>query len=464
MVPLYLVALGKRTAKILVMLEKVQEALIRYGMVAPGEKVLVAVSGGADSMALLYSLYWLRHDFQMDLAIAHLDHGIRSDTAEDLRVVQRAAEDLGLPLFYEKQDVPALAKKEKLNLEEAARRVRREFLLRAKEEARAQKIALGHTRTDLAETVLLHLLRGAGPAGLRGFRPVALPFIRPLVLVSREETRAFCTAHAIPFRDDPTNLDTRFFRNAIRLELLPLLRKYNPKVEEALLRAAQLFVDAEEALKWAAEKALSETRRGKGVDLEKLRELPKSVQALVVRALAQEHGVHLYKRHVDAILAGIGRGGAAEFRLPRNLVARIGMGLLVVEEDKPPPQGSWPLPLPGEMSIPELGWKFSVRLEERPSSLCAGRDQIFLSPKKVRPPFFVRAAKRDDVFKPFGENGEKRVWEILAREGIPRWERERWPVVVDGRGVVWVVGIRPSGEYSVEEDEREVISLRAWQI
>lgn len=447
------------------MLEKVREAIRRYRLIEPGEKVLVAVSGGADSMALLYSLYWLRRELEVELAIAHLDHGIRQDTAEDLKVVKGAAEDLGLPLFYERVDTPSLAKKEKLNLEEAARRLRREFLLRVAEKTQAQKIALGHTRTDLAETVLLHLFRGAGPAGLKGILPASFPFIRPLILCSREETRAFCQAHAIPFRDDPTNFDTRLFRNAIRLELLPKLREYNPRVEEALARAAQLFAQTEEVLEWATEKALSELRQEKGLSLEGMRTLPKGLQALLVRALASQYGVIPYHRHVEAILRGIERGGAAEFRLPKGLVARIGGGLLVIEEAKPPPTGLWPLNFPGETAVSELGWSFRVAEEPRPPSLDTGDPcHIYVSKKKVRLPFAVRAARREDLFQPFGEKRERRVWDVLARQGIPRWERERWPVVLDEQGIVWVVGVRPSGEYSVEEDEKEVISLQAWKI
>jgi tRNA(Ile)-lysidine synthase len=446
------------------MLEKVREALRRYGMVAAGERVLVAVSGGADSMALLYGLFWLRKEFQLDLAIAHLDHGIRADTEEDLKVVRGAAEDLGLPLFFARVDAPSSAKKEKLNLEEAARRLRREFLLRTAEEVQAQKIALGHTRTDLAETVLLHLLRGAGAAGLKGFLPAAFPFIRPLILCGREETRAFCAAHAIPFRDDPTNLDRRFLRNALRLEFLPVLKKHNPRAEEALARAAELLAETEEALSWTEEKILGELGRRGGLDLKGLGELPRPVQALAVRALARRHGVVLYRRHVEAILRGMARGQAAEFRLPKGLLARIGRGLLTIAQEKPKPTGTWPLPL-GETTVPELGWAFALRPVPRPKTLDAGDPfLIYVSQAKIAPPLSVRAARRTDVFRPFGEKREKRVWDVLSRSGIPRWERERWPVVVDERAVVWVVGVRPSGDHSVEEGEEEVLSLRAWQL
>ncbi|MEN3010071.1 MAG: tRNA lysidine(34) synthetase TilS [Candidatus Bipolaricaulaceae bacterium] len=444
------------------MLPKVREALRRYRMVAPGERVLVAVSGGADSMALLYSLYWLRREFGLSLAIAHLDHGIRPDTAEDLQVVKAAAEDLGLPLLHERVDVPAYAREKKLNLEEAARRLRREFLRRAAQRLEAQKIALGHTRTDLAETVLLHLLRGAGPAGLRGFLPVVPPFIRPLVLVSRAETRSFCQEHAIPFRDDPTNYDTRLTRNAIRLELLPLLRKYNAQAEEALARAAELLGQTQEVLAWTAQRLLAELRRDRGLDLAKLRELPPPVQALLVRALAHEHGIALYRKHVEAVLRALARGEAAEVHLPQGLLARLGGGLFVVERATPVPPGPWALEVPGETEIPALG--LAVRAEKlpRPAELDT-QDlwAVYVSPARVRPPLAVRVPTRTDRIVPFGRTDTVRVWDLLAKEGVPRWERTRWPLVVDERGVVWVVGLRLNREYAVLPEDAEVLRISA---
>lgn len=447
------------------MLEKVRETLRRHRMVSPGERVLVAVSGGADSMALLYGLFWLRKEFRIELAIAHLDHGIRADTAEDLRIVRAAAADLGLPLAYERVDAPGYAKEHKLNLEEAARRLRRDFLRRAAQELGAQKIALGHTRTDLAETVLLHLLRGAGPAGLRGFLPVVGPFIRPLIDVSREETRAFCEAHAIPFRDDPTNYDTRLTRNAIRLELLPKLKRFNPQAEEALARAAELLGQTQEVLAWTAQKLRAELRRERGLDLAGLRALPPPVQALVVRALAHEHGIALYRKHVEAVLRSLSRGEAAEVHLPQGLVARIGGGLFVVEKESPPPTGTWPLAIPGETEVAAFGLAFRVERIARPAELdTRDRFAVYVSPSRVQPPLGVRAPTRADVIRPFGRTDLVRVWDLLAKEGVPRWERARWPLVVDARGVVWVVGLRLNQEYAVLPEDEEVLFLRAWKL
>lgn len=442
------------------MLDQVREAIRRYGLTSAGDHVLVAVSGGADSMALLYALFWLREEFGLTLSIAHLDHGIREDTAEDLRIVRAAAAELGLPLAYEKADVPRLAREQKLNLEEAARRVRREFLLRAKEEEGAQKIALGHTRTDLAETVLLHLLRGAGPGGMRGFLPKSLPFIRPLILASRQDARTFCQDHGIPFRDDLTNLDTRLRRNAVRLELLPQLSRYNPRIEESLARTAQLWAQAEEVLDWAGEQALGPALRGEGVDLAALRKLPPSLQALVVRELASRQGLTLYYPHVEAILRGVAKGNVAELALPQGFLARIGGGLLTITAPREPEPGPWPLPVPGAAKIP--GWLITAAAVPRPADLNPGDKMVaYAGLEKVRTPVYVRVARREDEVILLGQGKSRRVWDILAKSRIPRWEREEWPVVCDQAGIVWVVGQRITEGHNVVGKSPEVLRFSA---
>lgn len=450
------------------MLEKVREAIERRRLLGSGEHVLVAVSGGADSLALLYALYWLRKEYALPLTIAHLDHGIRADTAEDLKVVRQAAEDLGLPLLYERADAPALAREKKLNLEEAARIVRRGFLERAAREVGAEKIALGHTRTDLAETVLLHLLRGAGPGGLRGLLWESPPYIRPLLSCSREETRAFCREHDIPFHDDPTNFDTRLLRNAIRLELLPQLSRYNPRAEEALARAAELWAEAEEVLDWAAGRALAELKTEDGLDLAKLRGLPSGVQALAVRAFLAENlgGTRRLERvHIEDILRLLQPGRSEEVALPGGIPAvlsggKLRVGMVRVEELEPLPPRE--LPVPGELELPELGWRLKARLIPRPGSLVPPSPFVaYLDPGKVRLPLSVRTRRPGDRLCPLGMAGEKKVKALLMEAKVPKAERDRWPLVCDGAGICWVVGVRIADGYKVGPEANKVLMLEA---
>lgn len=500
------------------MLDKVREAIRRYELVRPGTRVLAAVSGGADSMALLHALHRLRDELALTLTVAHLDHGIRPDTADDLAVVRAASGELGLPLLYERVDVPARAREKRLNLEQAARLARREFLERAAIEAGAERIALGHTRTDVAETVLLHLLRGAGPRGLRGVLPCTPPYVRPLILVSRDETRAFCQAEGISFRDDPTNDDRRLVRNAIRLEVLPILARFNPQAEAALARAGRLCADAEEALAWTADLVVAEVAREGGLALDLLRNLPPSVQALAVRRAAEAAGAAPEERHVGQVLdaVAVGRG---EVYLPGGVTARIGSGILSFDsiagspvrdqvwelvrserssnlprpphprsrsprsggpgQEKRPPgepaappaaelslRSSVPL-LPADASgaevrVEELGWVFRVSLLPRPESLVSpNRLVAYFDPRRIVPPLVVRAVRPGDRLWPLGMDGTKRVGDLLMEARVPRWERARWPVIADGRGVAWVVGVRTSDDHRVMPDATEVLAVEA---
>jgi tRNA(Ile)-lysidine synthase len=444
------------------MLDNVRETVTSLGLFVRGERAVVAVSGGADSMALLQVLHLLQPEWDLRLTVAHLDHGIRGDTADDLALVRAAAEGRGLPLVYGRVDVPARARAEGRNIEETARLARREFLEQAAREAGAAKIALGHTRNDVAETVLLHLLRGAGPRGLRGILPSSPPYVRPLIHVSRAETRALCQEQGIPFRDDPTNLDTGLRRNAIRLEVLPLLERHNPQVEKALARAAGLFAEAEEALAWAGDLAYAEVSREGGLDLELLRSLPQSVQALVVRRAAAGAGVVPEQGHVQAVLEGVAHG-RGEVHFPGGLSARIGSGVLSFScAGDPHVPDTWDLPAEGETAIPDLGWAFRLSREPRPRSLVSGDPHVaYLDPDRLVPPLFVRTPRAGDRLRPLGMDGTKKVRDLLMGRRVPRWERARWPLLCDGRGIAWVVGVRPSEDHRVAMETNDVLKVEA---
>ena len=452
--------------------ERVREEVRRRGLLSPGDHVLVAVSGGPDSMALLYCLWWLRRDYDISLTIAHLDHGIRPDSHRDLEAVRWAAEDLGLPLIHGRRDVPALARERKLNLEEAARIVRREFLERAAEEAGAGKIALGHTRTDLAETVLMHLLRGAGPGGLRGMLFASPPYIRPLLCVSRGETEQFCREHGIPYVVDPTNLDTKLLRNAIRLELLPYLRKFAPDPEGALARSAELWAEAEEALEWAAKRALEEARLGDdALSVSRLRRMPRSLRALVIRAMAaerlgSERGID--RVHIEQVLHILESAeGLAMATLPKGLVVerwrdRLRFRLAPPGQKEARPEGEWELPLEGEREIPELGWRFRVSRIPRPAELRPSSPYVaYIDPRRVTPPLSVRTRRPGDRIRPLGFPQPKKLKDLLSSAGIPPEERDRVPLLCDAKGIIWAVGVRLSEDYKVGDDAEEVLRVEA---
>jgi len=235
-------------------------------MIAPGETVLVACSGGADSTALLYVLHEIRRDGDGRLAVAHFDHGLRKTSGRDADFVHRMAADLELPFYLEKQDIRAVARARGLNLEEAGRLLRYDFLRRLAASIGAAKIATGHTLDDQAETVLMRLLRGSGPRGLGGIAPVFEDaIIRPLLDVRRSEIEIYLRARRLSHCEDETNRDRRYRRNDIRHRLIPYLeKKFEPAIVEKLGRLADVLAGEDRALEGQAKKILPKLIEGTG--------------------------------------------------------------------------------------------------------------------------------------------------------------------------------------------------------
>jgi tRNA(Ile)-lysidine synthase len=231
---------------------RVRETIRRYGMLAGGERVVAAVSGGPDSIALLSVLVSLRGDLSLEIHVAHLNHTLRPDAAEDAAAVAAAAERFGCPYHGATADVRAAASRERRSLEDAARRARYAFLTGVAREVGAQAVATGHTLDDQAETVLMRLLRGSGPRGLGGIPPVrpddGLRIIRPLLETSRAEIVDYLARSRLDSREDSTNRDVAIPRNRVRWVLLPILEGYNPDVRRALARLAEVVRDEADAL------------------------------------------------------------------------------------------------------------------------------------------------------------------------------------------------------------------------
>ncbi|MDD5655171.1 MAG: tRNA lysidine(34) synthetase TilS [Candidatus Omnitrophica bacterium] len=272
-------------------LDTVRQAIKRYRMLDKGDKVLIGVSGGPDSVSLLYILSALRKEFKLNLHIAHLDHMLRADSAKDREFVEGLAGMLKIPVISESIDVMRLA--EKGSLEEIAREARLAFFFRTAKKIKADKIALGHTRDDQAETILMRIIRGSGLYGLSGILPkrriAGFQVIRPLIEVPRRQIAAFLKKKKAGARQDPSNLEDIYFRNRVRNKLLPLLRKqYNPNIGELLANMAQGVAADYEYLNAAAGKALLRLKKGGGkgkvdLDLKGFLKLHPAIQRLVLR-------------------------------------------------------------------------------------------------------------------------------------------------------------------------------------
>jgi tRNA(Ile)-lysidine synthetase-like protein len=487
----------------------VRASLLEHRMVEPGDTIVVAVSGGPDSLSLLHVLSELRGGLRIALHVAHLDHMLRgAESAGEAAFVASTAHAWGLPATVAAIDVRALAESARDNLHQAARVARYQFLSSVAQACGARAVAVAHNADDQAETVLMHLLRGAGPAGLRGMRPV-IPWeewskieneelrienklsldaansqfsilnsqlIRPLLPVTRAAIEAYCAAHGLEPRRDPTNQDRSAVRNRIRHELLPQLIEYNPHIVEALGRTAAICADehdlALQALA-AAWPALARQRAGAvDFDGDAWRSLQPALQRAALRrayTLLGGRGT-LDLAHVEAARAvADGRvGGRAE--LPGGIPLRVGYGgAFTVGAAREPdaPQlaaDAIDLPVPGRAMLAR-GWAIEVVVRPAPApdqgaATTATDWEANIDADMIAAPLIVRRRRPGDRYRPAGGRGSRRLQDMFVDAKIPRALRAAWPVVAAGEAIVWAPRLRPAAEVAATPATRRILWVR----
>jgi tRNA(Ile)-lysidine synthase len=462
----------------------------------PDRAVLVGVSGGPDSLCLMSLL----HRSGYPLIIAHLDHGLRPEAGADAAMVQRYAGSLGLPCLLDQVDVRGYAGDHSLSLEEAARELRYRFLFEQAETFHAQAVAVGHTADDQVETVLMHLLRGTGLQGLRGMTyrslPTAwsqeIPLVRPLLEFWRREIIAYIRENELIPALDASNLDTTYFRNRLRHELLPYLEQFNPQIRQSLWRTAQVLEaeDAfiESALDAAWDDVCAEMGQGSGkFDGKGYAALTRS--ALLAQPLAIQR--RLLRRAVGRLRPGLrdvdfqtierglasfsaGQGGS-QCDLVAGLRLRVeGDQVWIYDRLADLPSQDWPqlgtsrqvsLEVPGSVQLQD-GWVLCADFEED-SAIAhaqAGENsdqyQAWIDYDRLQPPLSLRRRKAGDRFKPLGLDGRSiKISDFMINLKIPVRARDHWPLVMSGEEILWVPGCRLAHPFRLTPDTRRAVHL-----
>ncbi|MCI0790256.1 MAG: tRNA lysidine(34) synthetase TilS [Chloroflexi bacterium] len=429
-----------------------------------GQKLVVAVSGGPDSLTLLYALHALREELILTLHGAHLDHGLRGEASEkDARFVANTFADLGMESTIERSDVAGYREMNRLSAEGAAREVRYAFLARVARQQNAAAIALGHTSDDQAESVLMHLLRGTGLTGLQGMRTLSrrgageeqVVLVRPLLGVSRKETEAYCAARNLEPRHDETNDVPDMTRNRVRAELLPVLESYNPAVRRGLVRLARNASLDVDYFKQQVDAVWSEVctteAGGISIDLGSFRELHPALQRHLLRkaVLCVKGNLEdLEQIHVED-MARLASGSAGKsLDLPGGLKFAVGYREAVIRRREAGTAPAQALALeachevrvPGEIFMP--GWEVRASLQFQGDVPPASGPVALLSAAALAGRVWVRTRRPGDRFQPLGMAHRKKLQDFMVDSKIPRDQRDGVPLLVTPRGIAWVVGWR----------------------
>ncbi len=478
------------------MIKKVRAYIHRYGMFRKGDRVIVGVSGGPDSMALLWVMNRLKEELGITLAVAHLNHGLRGrDADEDAQWVHERAAELRLPFFLKKVEIGVLSRQIGLSVEDTARRERYAFFSRLLKDLPADKIALGHHFHDQAETVLLNFLRGTGSRGLRGMLPIRDGvLVRPLLTVKKDELLAWLKSEKIGFREDASNRSALFLRNRIRHDLIPKLRSYNPRIEDALhgmsetMRVENDFLEQQTSAvlkRWAVD-----LRAGRILlNLNDFKHLHEAIQRRIIKTILESGSGNLNgiaTPHIHSVMGLIRDGHVGQkLSLPfmtevrrqyesilfeKRMQRRSDEEKSVVQADaqgKPCDEcletGLFSYPVPDirdEIEIKEAGNRLRFSLtDRRVIQDFAVPNVAHIDYAKIASPMIVRNMIPGDRFQPLGMKGTKKLKAYFIDRKVPRESRKKIPLLTDRQCILWIAGMSINENVKVTESTRKVLKI-----
>lgn len=457
-----------------------------HSMTSAGQSVVVAVSGGPDSVCLLHVLRCLAGEMALTLHVAHLNHGLRgADSDGDAAFVATLAQQWGIAATIERADVRAYRAAHGLSLEDAARQVRYAFLRRVAVGCGASAIAVGHSADDQVETILMHWLRGAGLTGLRGMLPVqslgdGMRVIRPLLDVTRSDIEAYCAALGLQPRQDMSNSDERLWRNRLRRTILPLLEQHSPHLRRTTLRTASILADDDACLEDAVTALWPSVARAGGgavhIDTAIWRAQHPALRRRIIRrawaCLCPGRGdlSWLHVERISDVAMKAGAGAAANIDLPHAVRARSDNRTVVLSTVAPQEPTAYPLltadmavPVPGKATLPGGVWVVETVLSDAAAAGLAGAsgplEQQF-DADAVGESLLLRRWQAGDRMQPLGMVGTRKLHDIMIDARVAREWRAFLPVLVSGERIVWLVGVRRSDWGKLTTATTRVVTVR----
>ena len=448
------------------MFDKALSTVKKYDMLHENDTVVVGLSGGADSCALLHFLVSLRDKMNLTVCACHINHQLRGAEADrDEKFAADFCKAHDVPIYILHADVKGEALKQKKSTEQCGRDIRYAFFGEIAEKLHA-KTATAHTASDNAETVLFNLARGSGAAGLCGIPPVRDNIIRPLIECTRADIEAYCTKHDIHYVTDSTNLTDEYTRNKIRLEVMPVLKKINPAFESTVSAMTQRMKETVDFTDRCAENALSSALTDRGYKISDLQQLDKAVLSRAIILLCQKNSVTPEAKHIELIKKIVYNSGAVE--LKNNIFAVSSQGFLrIVSKNS----------VNTSQTVTWNGQEF-LFINNKKISLSKINKDVFHNRKKFDKFLFhnaldcdtipltavFRTRKQGDIFAPHGRNVTKSVKKLFIELKIPREQRDSIIMLADGSDILWIEGIGVCENSSVKDSSKNIVLVSTEQI
>lgn len=453
------------------LLNKAAAAVKKYSMLSGGEKILIGLSGGPDSVCLFHVLNNMKDKFALDLNAIYVDHGLRpGETDMEIAFCKKLCENLNIPFVAKSIDVKTYTREQKMNMQEAARQLRYKIFDEVSYEINARKIALGHTADDQAETLLMRIFRGSGPTGLSGIPPVRKNIIRPLIEIERKEIARFLDDLKIDFITDSSNTKKDYLRNKIRLSLIPMLKELNPDITKTLSKTASIFRDEEKYFEILVTKTLMKLISRKTDSRVELFLIPfeimdKAIIRRVLRRVIDETGGlrGISFIHIEDIIDLIKNGRPGDrIYLPGGIRVIKEYSTLNLTSEPTVTLNTYNLTVPGETVLKEAGVLIKASVTEAPFEASASGPQAYsalFDADKLLLPLIARPRKNGDFFFPLGFGKRKKLQDFFVDEKVPRDERGRIPLITSGEDIIWVLGYRGDERFKITEGTKKAIKL-----
>ncbi len=438
------------------LIDKIKEAIINFSLIEKNEKVLIGVSGGPDSLALLAALNKLKNELNFSIAVATFNHLIRDESGSEVEFVRELTKNLGVPFYTKQEDILKIAKMEFLSLEEAARKARLDFLFAIKDENHFDKIALAHTLDDLVETMLFHLIKGTGASGLIGMKPKSFNgIIHPMLSVEKKEVLVFLTNAKISYKSDLTNLSLRYERNKVRLQIVPMFEAMNPNFNKHMLYTSLVLRDEDEFIEAISNKDAKVIKDGDSYSISIFNNLPIFEKRRILRAiLGKESNFERIERAMLFLKGKFGRlnifgetyivSSSSHFWLEQKTPFTIDRKIV--------------LEIPGTTVIPDADLAIETLLSSNLPVL--DNLNVAFDLKELKLPLRARFRREGD--KMLTEVGYKKVQDIFTDCKVRRDKRYKTPIVTDRDDeILWIPGVKRSSLNKISNKASQTLILKA---